>query len=90
MYTTFTSNESFRIILSVRVGNEMLLVIEFVNLEIKLTQSFRDVHKSKMYVCVFIELSTHMYIKICIYTVFITKKNYLHDFITFSHRTQSW
>jgi hypothetical protein len=74
MYTTFTSNESFRIILSVRVDNEMLLVIEFVNLEIKLDQSFRYVHKNRMCVYVFIVVSTHMYIRIYIYIIFLTKK----------------
>jgi high-affinity Fe2+/Pb2+ permease len=77
MNTTFTSNESFRIILSVGVDNEMLLVIEFVNLEIKLTQSFRDVHKSRMRVYVFIGVSTHMYIRIYIYIIFLTKKKEL-------------
>jgi hypothetical protein len=49
-------------------------VIEFVNLEIKLTQSFRDVHKSRMCVYVFIGVSTHMYIRIYIYIIFLTKK----------------
>jgi hypothetical protein len=37
-------------------------VIDFVNVEIKLTQFFKDVYKDRIYVYIFIELSTHIYI----------------------------
>jgi hypothetical protein len=46
-------------------------MIDFVNLKIKLTQSFECDHKSR--VCVFIDTSAHTYIRIYICTVF--KKN---------------
>jgi hypothetical protein len=66
------------IIFSVRgdvsVDNETLLMINFVNLKIKLTQSFKDAHKDKMCVRVFIVVSTHMFTNIYVCTVFLNKK----------------
>jgi hypothetical protein len=58
------------------IDNKALLVTDFMNLKIKLAQSFRDDHISRIYMCVFIEMSTHIYIymSICIYTVFLYKK----------------
>jgi hypothetical protein len=38
----------------VSIDSETLLVTDFVNLKIKLIQSFGCAHKDKMYVCVFI------------------------------------
>jgi hypothetical protein len=46
---------------------------DFVNLKIKLTQSFRCAHRSKVCMCVFIGVSTHICINICVYTVFLEK-----------------
>jgi hypothetical protein len=36
----------------------MFLVIDFVNVKSKLTQFFKDVYKDRIYVYIFIELST--------------------------------
>jgi hypothetical protein len=39
------------------VDNEMLLVTDFVNLKIKLTQSFRCVHRDRVCMRIFIRVS---------------------------------
>jgi hypothetical protein len=66
------------IILSVRgdvsIDIEALLVTDFMNLKIKLTQSFRSVHRGRVCVCVFIWLIAHMCMSICICIVFLQKK----------------
>jgi hypothetical protein len=46
----------------VPINSDALLVINFVNLKIKSTQSFRDANRSSMYVCMFIEVSDHVLI----------------------------
>jgi hypothetical protein len=46
-------------------------VIDFVNLKIKLIQSFRYAHKDRVCVCVFIKMSVHTYMSTYIYTVFL-------------------
>jgi hypothetical protein len=46
------------------VDSETFLVTDFVNLKIKPSQSFRDAHKDKMCIRVFIEVSIHIYIYI--------------------------
>jgi hypothetical protein len=56
------------------IDNKTLLMTDFMNLKIKLAQSFRDDHMSRIYMCVFIEISTHIYMSIYIYTVFLYKK----------------
>jgi hypothetical protein len=43
---------------------------DFINLKIKPTQFFRDIYKNKIYIHIFIEVNTHIYI----YTVFLFKK----------------
>jgi hypothetical protein len=58
----------------VSIDSEMLLVTDFVNLKIKSAQSFRCVHKSNMYIRVFIGVSTHMYMNIYVYTVSLNKR----------------
>jgi hypothetical protein len=58
----------------VSVDNETFLVTNFVNLKIKLTQSFKDAHKDKICVCVFIGVSTHMLMSIYVCSVFLNKK----------------
>jgi hypothetical protein len=60
----------------VPVDSEALLVTDFVNLKIKPTQSFRGAHRGRVCVRVFIGVSAHTCISICIYTVFL-KKNLL-------------
>jgi hypothetical protein len=47
----------------------------FMNLKIKSTQLFRDAHRVRVCVHMFIGVSAHMYMSIYIYTVFqINKK----------------
>jgi hypothetical protein len=48
----------------VPVDNKTLLVTDFVNLKIKLTQSFRGAHRDNIYVRVFIKVSPHTCINI--------------------------
>jgi hypothetical protein len=57
----------------VLVDNEMLLVTDFVNFKIKSAQSFKYIHKSRVYVRVFIEMSVHTYMRIYVCTVFLKK-----------------
>jgi hypothetical protein len=59
----------------VPVDSEALLATDFVNLKIKPTQSFGDTHRGKVCVCVFIEFSARTYMSICVYIVFLEKKN---------------
>jgi hypothetical protein len=54
------------------LDSESLLMTDFVNLKIKSTQSFRSAHRDRVYVRIFIGVSTHMYISIYVYTVFLT------------------
>jgi hypothetical protein len=55
----------------VPVDSETFLVTDFMNLKIKPTQSFRVAHMGKMCVHVFIEMSAHTYMNICVCTVFL-------------------
>jgi hypothetical protein len=48
----------------VLIDSDALLVIDFVNLKIKLTQSFECAHMGRMYVRMFIEMSAHKYMNI--------------------------
>jgi hypothetical protein len=52
----------------VPVDSEALLVTDFVNLKIKLGQSFGCAHKGKVCVC------HRMCISICVYTIFLKKR----------------
>jgi hypothetical protein len=45
------------------------LLIDFMNLKIKSIQSFKDVHRDMMCVCVFIGVSAHICMSICVCTV---------------------
>jgi hypothetical protein len=51
------------------IDNDALLVTDFINLKIKLTQSFRYVHKNRVYVHVFIEMNNHTYTGIYVYCI---------------------
>jgi hypothetical protein len=76
MYVVFTANYSFcerrRL-----VNSEMLLLIDFMNLKIKSAQSFRGAHRGRVCVRVFIGVSAHMCMSICVCTVFLKKP--LHE-----------
>jgi hypothetical protein len=54
----------------VSVDSDVLLMIDFVNLKIKPTQSFRYTHRYRLCVHVLIGTSVRTYINIYIYTVF--------------------
>jgi hypothetical protein len=47
---------------NVFVDSETLLMIDFVNLKIKPAQFFRGAHMGRVCVCMFIGVSTHIYI----------------------------
>jgi hypothetical protein len=55
------------------VDTEALLVTDFVNLKIKPAQYFRCAHRGRVYMCVFIGVSAHMCMSICVYIVFLKK-----------------
>jgi hypothetical protein len=61
----------------VPVNNETLLLIEFVNLKIKSTQSFECVHKNRVCTRMFIGVSTRTCMSMSIYvcTVFLKNNN---------------
>jgi hypothetical protein len=61
----------------VSVYNDALLVTNFVNLKIKMIQSFGYAHKGKVYVRVFIGVSARTCIIIYVITVFLNKKKSL-------------
>jgi hypothetical protein len=58
MSVVFTINYSFSGMLRL-VDSETILVTDFVNLNIKLTQSFEDFHRVRMYVHIFIGVNTY-------------------------------
>jgi hypothetical protein len=48
----------------ITIDNETPLMTDFVNLKIKLTQSFKYTYKGRVYIYMFIELIHHIYIYI--------------------------
>jgi hypothetical protein len=58
----------------VSVDSETLLVTDFMNLKIKLAQSFRGDHRGRVCVRVFIGVSARTCMSICVYIVFLNKK----------------
>jgi hypothetical protein len=54
----------------VSVDNETFLVTDFINLKIKLVQSFEFVHMSKVYIYIFIGVGAHIHMSIYICAVF--------------------
>jgi hypothetical protein len=56
----------------VSIDNDTLLVIDFVNLKIKLTQSFRDVHKDK--ICIYIYKNRYLYVYEYLHLYCVSKK----------------
>jgi hypothetical protein len=53
------------------IDSEALLVIDFVNLKIKLTQSFGGAHRGRVCVRVFIKMNDYTCMSICVCTVFL-------------------
>jgi hypothetical protein len=53
---------TFLVRADISVNSKMLLVTDFINLKIKLGQSFKDAHRDRMYICVFIRVSNHIYV----------------------------
>jgi hypothetical protein len=44
-------------------------LIDFINLKIKSTQSFRDAHMCRIYIRIFIGVSNCICMSICVYTI---------------------
>jgi hypothetical protein len=65
MDVVFTTN-NLLVVVDVPVDREMLLMTNFMNLKIKLTQSFNSIYRGRMYVCVH-KVSVHIYMSIYIY-----------------------
>jgi hypothetical protein len=57
----------------VSVNGETLLVTDFMNLKIKSAQSFGCAHRDRVCVYMFIGVSAHTCMNICVYTVFLKK-----------------
>jgi hypothetical protein len=62
----------------VPINSETILITDFVNLKIKPTQSFECAYRGRMCMIMFIGVSTHTCMNICVCTVFF-KKNSLVD-----------
>jgi hypothetical protein len=60
----------------VSIDSKILLVTDFMNLKIKPTQSFGCAYKDRMRVHIFIWMSEHTYINICVCPMFL--KNSMH------------
>jgi hypothetical protein len=63
---------------NIYIDSESLLMTDFVNLKIKLTQSFGCAHRDRVYVYVFIGVSTHMCINIYIFKLHFSEKSIDH------------
>jgi hypothetical protein len=63
MSVVFTANY-FLLGDDILIDNETLLMIDFVNLKIKLTQYFKYTYKGRVYMYMFIELIHHINIYI--------------------------
>jgi hypothetical protein len=68
----FTANH-FSVGCDVPVDSETFLVTDFMNLKIKLAQSFRGAHRGRVCVRVFIGVNVHTRMSIFVYTVFLKK-----------------
>jgi hypothetical protein len=58
---------------AVFVDSQTFLVTDFVNLKIKSAQFFRGVHRGRVCMCMFIVVSVHTCMSICVCTVFLKK-----------------
>jgi hypothetical protein len=52
------------------INSKILLVIEFLNLKIRSSQSFKSVHKSGVCACVYKNKYSYVYKNICLYCIF--------------------
>jgi hypothetical protein len=68
----------------VPVDSDALLVTDFMNLKIKPAQSFGCAHRGRVCVRVFIGLSAHTCMSICVYTMFLKKYRSISEIILFS------
>jgi hypothetical protein len=59
----------------VSIDSDALLVTDFINLKIKLTQSFRSTHRDNVCVRMFICVSAHTYMSIYVCTVFLKNRS---------------
>jgi hypothetical protein len=59
----------------VSIDSKMTLVTDFINLKIKPAQSFRCAHRGRVCVHVFIGVSAHTCMSICVCTVFLKKSS---------------
>jgi hypothetical protein len=59
----------------VPIDSKMILVTDFINLKIKPAQSFRCAHRGRVCVHVFIGVSAHTCMSICVCTVFLKKSS---------------
>jgi hypothetical protein len=57
----------------VPVDSETFLVTDFLNLKIKPAQSYEDAHRDRVCVHVFIGVSVHTCMSICVCTLFLKK-----------------
>jgi hypothetical protein len=74
----------------VPVNSDAFLVTGFMNLKIKPVQSFRDAHRDRVCVHVFIWVSVHTYISIYVYTVFLKKIEEVTDKKATRHMVRNW
>jgi hypothetical protein len=58
---------------AVFIDSQTFLVTDFVNLKIKSAQFFRGVHRGRVCMCMFIVVSVHTCMSICVCTVFLKK-----------------
>jgi hypothetical protein len=57
----------------VPIDSETFLINDFMNLKIKSTQSFEGAHRGRMCIRVFIGMSVHTCMNICVCTMFLKK-----------------
>jgi hypothetical protein len=79
----------------VLINSETFLMIDFMNLKIKPTQSFECTHKDRVYIRVFIGVSAHIYIYeyLCLKKTFTTHRHVncqpLHSVLVVESLTES-
>jgi hypothetical protein len=62
----------------ISINSETLLMTDFVNLKIKSTQSFKNAHKGRVYVCVYRDECSYLYEYLHLYC--ISKKKFIPNF----------
>jgi hypothetical protein len=59
---------------NVSIDSDVLLVTDFVNLKIKLAQSFRGTHRGSVCVCGYSSECSYVYEYLCLYCIFKKRK----------------